>query len=94
MKKPVIIATAMFMAFSLFSQESNEADTLWKYSGTASLNLSQLSLTNWAAGGENSVSGNALVQLSGDYNDGNLSWDNDLIMGYGLILKIPIISST
>jgi len=61
------------------------SDTLWKTSGIISLNLSQLSLTNWAAGGENSVSGNGLLQLSGDYNDGTLSWDNDLVLGYGVI---------
>ena len=85
MKKIAFITTAMLMAFSLYSQDSNEADTLWQYSGTASLNLSQLSLTNWAAGGDNSISGNALVQMSADYDDGTLNWDNDLNLGYGLI---------
>ena len=59
--------------------------TLWKYSGITSLNLSQLSLTNWAAGGQNSISGNALVKLSADFDDGTLNWDNDLILGFGLI---------
>lgn len=61
------------------------ADTLWKTGGIISLNLSQLALNNWAAGGENSVSGNGLLQLSVDYNDGTMTWDNDLVLGYGLI---------
>ena len=85
MKKLIITTTAILMAFPIYSQQSNDADTLWKYSGTASLNLSQLSLTNWAAGGDNSISGNALVQMSADYDDGTLNWDNDLNLGYGLI---------
>jgi hypothetical protein len=76
-----VLATTCY----LYAQEPAGADTLWKYSGTASLNFSQLALTNWAAGGENSLAGNALLQLSGDYDDGKLSWDNDLLLGIGLI---------
>ena len=49
--------------------------------------FSQLSLTNWAAGGENSVAGNALLNLSANYQsrDSKVNWNNDLIMGYGLL---------
>ena len=66
------------------SPDAPEADTLWKFSGVSSLNLSQLALSNWAAGGENSVSGNALLKLSADYDNGTTSWDNDLTLGFGL----------
>lgn len=85
MKKLLIISTAILMALPFYSQESPKPDTLWKFSGTAALNLSQLSLTNWAAGGDNSISGNALLNLSADYSNGNLNWDNDAILGYGMI---------
>jgi hypothetical protein len=85
----LIISSSMMIHEPLIAQEPPAdaaiADTLWKTSGIISVNLSQLSLTNWAAGGENNISGNGLVQLSGDYNDGILSWDNDLVLGYGLI---------
>lgn len=67
------------------AQDVTEADTLWKFSGTTSLNLSQLSLTNWAAGGDNSISGNALVNLSANYSKNKTSWENKLILGFGLI---------
>jgi len=77
------LALTIFM-FSTYAQESTDSDTLWKYSGVTSLNLSQLSLTNWAAGGDNSISGNALLKLSADYDNGTLNWDNDLILGFGL----------
>lgn len=85
MIKPLLVISAILLTVSLQAQESGNADTLWKYNGVTSLNVSQLSLSNWAAGGENSLSGNALVQLSADYDDGTMNWDNDLIMGFGLI---------
>jgi hypothetical protein len=85
MKKYTLILLAIALSVSGFAQQSNDADTLWKYSGITSLNLSQLSLSNWAAGGDNSLSGNALVKLSADFDDGNRNWDNDLILGFGLI---------
>lgn len=85
MKKLTLTLLAFMVGLAAFAQQTAEADTLWKYSGTTSLNLSQLSLTNWAAGGDNSISGNALVKLSADYDDGTLNWDNDLILGFGLV---------
>ena len=88
MKKLTLTITTILLAGALFAQEptdSPDADTLWKVTGITSLNLSQLSLTNWAAGGDNSVSGNALIKLSPDYDNGTLNWDNDLTLGFGLV---------
>ncbi len=84
MKKILIILSVVLISFTLAAQES-AADTLWKFSGTTSLNLSQLSLTNWAAGGDNSFSGNALVNLSANYAKEKTSWENSLTLGFGLI---------
>ena len=63
------------------------ADTLdgWKTGGTFTFNLSQLSLTNWAAGGQNSLGINALVNVFANLKHKNSEWDNTLDMGYGLI---------
>lgn len=85
MKTYFLTIAAIFLAVSLNAQDSIRADTLWKFNGVTSLNVSQLSLSNWAAGGENSLSGNALVKLSADFDDGTLNWDNDLHLGFGLI---------
>lgn len=88
MKKLHLIIAALFTAVLINAQDSEPADTLWKVNGTFSLNFSQVALSNWAAGGENSVSGNGFVALSADYNDGKkLIWDNDLNLGYGLIIQ-------
>lgn len=84
--KKIIFALAMFLIIpGIHAQESTKADTLWKFSGTTSLNLSQLSLTNWAAGGDNSLSGNALINLAANYTKDNTSWENSLKLGFGLI---------
>jgi hypothetical protein len=83
--KVLIVTTLLTCMLMLKAQDTIQADTLWKFSGITSLSFSQLSLTNWAAGGSNSISGNALVKLSPDYDDGTLQWDNDLILGFGLI---------
>ncbi len=85
MKKIILIFGVLLMAANTFAQDPVDGDTLWKITGVSSLSLSQLSLSNWAAGGENSVSGNALFKISPDYDNGTISWDNDLTMGFGLM---------
>ena len=54
-----ILVITMILGYA-YSQET--ADTLWKFSGVTSVNLSQMALSNWAAGGENSLAGNAMSQ--------------------------------
>lgn len=62
-------------------------DTLygWERGGTISLNLSQVSLTNWASGGLNSISTNGLISLFAHYGSGPHIWQNYLDIGYGTI---------
>jgi hypothetical protein len=57
----------------------------WQYGGRSAVSFSQLSLVNWAAGGENSYSLAGLVSLFAKYKKGDASWDNTLDLGYGLI---------
>ena len=65
----------------------NEQDTVkgWKTGGIFAITGSQTSLTNWAAGGENSVSLNALLSVFANYKKGKGAWDNSLDIGYGLL---------
>lgn len=85
MKKNLLVLSIALISLSASAQDPVDADTLWKFSGSTSLNLSQLSLTNWAAGGDNSLSGNALVNLGANYATDKTSWENKLILGFGLI---------
>lgn len=57
----------------------------WKTGGVLSLNLTQVSLTNWTAGGENSLSVNGLLSLFANLKKGNSTWDNSLDLSYGVL---------
>lgn len=67
---------------------TKEEDTLqrvWRKGGQFSLNISQGSLNNWAAGGDEfSLSINSILNAYAFYKKGHHSWDNtlDLNMGY------------
>ncbi len=62
-------------------------DTLqgWKKGGIVTLSLAQTSLSNWASGGQNSVSLNGLFSGFANYKKGKFAWDNSLDLGYGLL---------
>ena len=64
--------------------EPEEIEEGWHMRGLFSLSFSQITLTNWAAGGESSIAGNGLVNLFADYRRGSLIWNNSLDLGYGL----------
>lgn len=57
----------------------------WQTGGLFSAGFNQVSLTNWAAGGQGSISGNALVNLSATYRKESLVWNSTLDLGYGLM---------
>ena len=59
-------------------------DSTWTLNGVTSLNLSQISLSNWAAGGENSVGFEAAFAYSADYKQAKHLWQNRLELGFGL----------
>ncbi|WP_340113957.1 DUF3078 domain-containing protein [Maribellus mangrovi] len=82
MKKLLIIL--MLIPFALFAQQT-EQDTLWETSTTASANFSQVSLTNWAAGGKSSMSGLFMLNYAANYKKDKLSWDNSFDLRYGFI---------
>lgn len=59
-------------------------DSSWIYGGNTSLNLNQVSLSNWASGGENAVGFDVLLNYSADYKKNKHLWQNRLEMAYGL----------
>ena len=56
----------------------------WTIKGMTGLNLSQTSLTNWAAGGENTVAGNVYFNAVANYAQNRWIWDNALNTEFGL----------
>ncbi len=61
------------------------ADSLegWKTEGIFQLNLTQVSLTNWAAGGFSSVSGIAQFNGTANWKKDRRAWDNALALAFG-----------
>ena len=57
----------------------------WTLGGVISVNGQQVSLTNWAAGGNNSISIGGLASVFARYRKGKIAWDNNLEIGYGVI---------
>jgi hypothetical protein len=52
-----------------------------------SLNISQSSFSNWAAGGENSMAGNLIFGASADYKTNKSIWESFLLTTYGSLRK-------
>jgi len=70
------------------------ADTVkgWKKGGVIGMNLAQTSLTNWSAGGQNSVAYNGIFSVFANYKKGKTAWDNSLDIGYGMLKQDKAIS--
>lgn len=57
----------------------------WKLGGVISINGQQVSLTNWSAGGSNSISFGGIISVYARYKKGKSTWDNNVDLGYGVI---------
>ena len=63
-----------------------EADTTWRRSFSAGINLNQAAFSdNWKAGGISSIAFNSHLDSRADYRRGRVSWDNEVQLQYGLI---------
>lgn len=84
MKRIISILLCMITAGSLLAQGKPDT-TYWKKAGDFTLSFNQVSFSNWAAGGKNSVSGVTLFNYMFNYLKARTSWDNSLNLGYGLL---------
>jgi hypothetical protein len=57
---------------------------VWIIHGQNTLLINQSSFSNWAAGGINSLAANILLNYDFNYKRDKWSWDNKVIMAYGL----------
>lgn len=83
MKK--LLAIILLLPLFAFAQQDETKDTLWTTEGNFSLNFSQVSLTNWAAGGKSSMSGIGMLNYKANYKKEKLSWDNSFDLRYGFL---------
>ena len=64
--------------------ETAEGTSPWTREGNLGLKLTQVSLTNWAAGGDNSVAFDFQGAYQANYKKGKHLWTNRLELAYGL----------
>jgi len=87
--KQLLLATSLFLALTTAAFAQTPApvkDTThyWTIHGVNTLLINQSSFKDWAAGGVNSVALNAVMDYDFDYKKDKWSWDNKVILGYGL----------
>lgn len=82
MKKIFSLLTIVLLTIGAFAQSDSTSN--WKKSGDFSITFNQINFSNWAAGGDNSLSGATLFNYEIIYDDGSNSWKNKIILGYGL----------
>lgn len=82
MKKIVLLTTLIIISILVKGQATDT--TYWNKGGNYAFNFTQVSLSNWASGGQNAVSGVTKLQLFANYNKANTSWENRFDVGYGL----------
>jgi hypothetical protein len=68
-------------------KQSSDTTKGWKYGGVFAANLTQMSLSNWAAGGEESVNITGMASLFANYRQGKNRWSNSIDLGYGILRK-------
>lgn len=83
MKK--ILFLFLLIPFAGLTQGQTDSLKYWKKGGVFTANFSQVSLTNWAAGGKSSMSGVFLFNTFANYKKDSLAWDNAIDLSYGFI---------
>ena len=86
MKRIFFLILLAVMSTGIYAQTDDKGykEGAWVLNGVTGLNLSQTAMTNWSAGGENALSGNAYLNGSLTHKNGNWLWVTNLILDYGL----------
>lgn len=87
-----LLSLFVVLPFSLLSQTPNKSDSTdsverrdpnWKLKTILSLNGTQSSYVNWAAGGRNNITLLGLTAITANYSKGNYKFDNSLTLALG-----------
>lgn len=84
MKRIFKVLVVALLSCSSMSAQTEDQELGWKVNGNVGLNFTQTSLTNWSAGGDNSVAGNGLLNVNANHTTQNWLWQNNLNLEYGL----------
>lgn len=76
---------AICMATLGMAQQPAQDTSYWHFNANIGINFTQVSLTNWSQGGENSISGIGQAGAGIKYEKGKDVWETSLDLGYGTI---------
>ena len=62
------------ISFAIVAFGQDDKPEGWSHKGSFGINLGQSSYTNWAAGGQNALSGLGLFNYGIFYRNGNFKW--------------------
>lgn len=87
MKKSFLLLLALATVGIPFANAQDAAadSSNWTKGGVGRLTFTQVHLSNWAAGGNSSISGVAFMNVFANWKKGKSTWDNTLDLAYGLI---------
>ena len=81
----LLVAAILLASLQASAQNTARSDTSWKRGGFVSLTFNQVSLTNWAAGGEDALSATSIGNFFANYKRDKVAWDNTLDAAYGFL---------
>jgi len=85
MKKFSLLLAVLFISSTIAFSQTADADTSWKKGGFIGINFNQVSLSQWAPGGDNNLSLSSSLSLFANYAKNKTIWDNSLDLAYALI---------
>lgn len=80
----MILFATLATIVSAQTDDKGYKEGAWVLKGVTGINMSQTAMTNWSAGGENSIAGNAYLNGSLTHKSGNWLWVTNLVLDYGL----------
>lgn len=84
MKRILVLLMLLFSSTIGLAQDTILQDTIWRVNGEFGFKFNQVALSNWAAGGQNSLAWSSTFALDANYLKDRWKWDNFLRLGYGL----------
>ncbi len=88
LKKIHLIVVAIGISTIAMAQSTDTTtvakDTIWRVGGAFGFKFNQVALTNWTAGGQNSLAWNTTFDFTANYAKDKWKWDNIVHLGYGI----------
>ncbi|MGF1533242.1 MAG: DUF3078 domain-containing protein [Bernardetiaceae bacterium] len=71
-------------AFVVLAQDETDTTSIWTTGGSVALNFSNVGLSNWAGGGQNSLAIGTVINLNADRETEKSVWKNNLKFQFGM----------